>query len=116
MKFGRRCRARACSPRRLEGTRVRAGELNMADAAGRLAGKSAVVTGAAAGIGKATAIEFARQGARLVGTDINPDPLRALRDALAAGGAKVVAVTGDVSIEAHARAMIRAAIDAYGRL
>lgn len=88
----------------------------MTDAAGRLAGKAAVVTGAAAGIGKATATEFARQGARLVVTDINPEPLRALRDDLAAGGAQVVAVTGDVCVDAEARAMIRAAVDSYGRL
>ena len=39
-----------------------------------------------------------------------------MRDELAAGGAEVRAVTGDVSVEADARAMIRAAIDAYGRL
>lgn len=88
----------------------------MTDAAGRLAGKAAVVTGAAAGIGKATATEFARQGARLVVTDINPEPLRALRDDLAAGSAQVVAVTGDVCVDAEARAMIRAAVDSYGRL
>jgi NAD(P)-dependent dehydrogenase (short-subunit alcohol dehydrogenase family) len=82
----------------------------------RLAGKSAVVTGAAAGIGKATAIEFARQGARLVITDVNAAGLEAVRAELAAGGAAVAAVTGDVSIDADARAMIRAAVDAYGRL
>ena len=84
--------------------------------AGRLAGKSAVVTGAAAGIGKATARVFAREGARLIVTDIKPDLLRALRDELAAAGAQVQAVTGDVSVEADARRMIQAATDAYGRL
>ena len=88
----------------------------MAESTGRLAGKSAVVTGAAAGIGKATASEFARQGARLVVTDINAAGLNALRDGLAARGAQVVAVTGDVSLDADARAMIRAAVDAHGRL
>jgi NAD(P)-dependent dehydrogenase (short-subunit alcohol dehydrogenase family) len=68
------------------------------------------------GIGKATASLFAREGARLVVTDIKAEPLRALRDELAAGGSEVKAVTGDVSVDADARAMIRAAIDSYGRL
>jgi NAD(P)-dependent dehydrogenase (short-subunit alcohol dehydrogenase family) len=89
----------------------------MSSRSGRLAGKSAVVTGAGAGIGRATAIEFAREGARLVVTDIKPGPLQALRDELTSrGGAEVQAVTGDVSVDADARAMIRAAVDAYGRL
>ena len=83
---------------------------------GCLAGKSAVVTGAAAGIGKATATLFARQGARLIVTDIKPDPLAALRDELARSGAEVHAVTGDVSVESDARAMIQAAVEHYGRL
>ncbi|MGB7157285.1 MAG: SDR family NAD(P)-dependent oxidoreductase [Tepidisphaeraceae bacterium] len=85
----------------------------MAKGLGRLTGKSAVVTGAAFGIGRATTTVFAREGARLVVTDIQPDPLR---DELAAGGAEVEAVTGDVSVDADARSMIQAAIDAYGRL
>jgi NAD(P)-dependent dehydrogenase (short-subunit alcohol dehydrogenase family) len=88
----------------------------MTNGTGRLAGKAAVVTGAAAGIGRATATVFAREGARLVVTDIRPNPLQALRDELAAGGAQVESVTGDVSIDADARSMIRAAVDAYGRL
>jgi NAD(P)-dependent dehydrogenase (short-subunit alcohol dehydrogenase family) len=43
---------------------------------GRLLGKSALVTGAAAGIGRATAELFAREGARLIVADINTDGLR----------------------------------------
>src|SRR5262245_13162165 len=88
----------------------------MSKGSGRLAGKSAVVTGAAAGIGRATAALFAREGARLVVTDIRAEPLAAFRDELAAGGAEVRAVTGDVSLDADARAMIRAAVDSYGRI
>ena len=48
--------------------------------AGRLLGKSAVITGAAAGIGRATAELFAREGARLVLADINLSGLSALQD------------------------------------
>ena len=50
---------------------------------GRLLGKSAVITGAAAGIGRATAELFAREGARLVLADINADGLSTLRESLA---------------------------------
>jgi NAD(P)-dependent dehydrogenase (short-subunit alcohol dehydrogenase family) len=88
----------------------------MRDGTGRLHGKSAVVTGAGAGIGRATAALFAQEGARLVITDVRPEPLQRVRDELSASGAEVRAVTGDVSVDSDARAMIRAAIDAYGRL
>ncbi|MGI8477627.1 MAG: SDR family NAD(P)-dependent oxidoreductase [Thermomicrobiales bacterium] len=88
----------------------------MAAGLGRLDGKSALVTGAASGIGKATAILFAREGARLVVNDLNESGLLALRDDLRAEGAEVEAVAGDVSEEATVRAMVRWGIDAYGRI
>jgi NAD(P)-dependent dehydrogenase (short-subunit alcohol dehydrogenase family) len=84
--------------------------------AGRLAGKSAVVTGAAFGIGRATAERFASEGARLVVTDIQEAPLSALRDQLRGSGAEVEAVTGDVAKPGDVQRMIQAAVDAYGRL
>jgi NAD(P)-dependent dehydrogenase (short-subunit alcohol dehydrogenase family) len=86
----------------------------MTQGEGRLAGKSAVVTGAAFGIGRATATLFAREGARLIATDIQAEPLQALRDELAASGAEVSAVIGDVSSEDDVKRMIQAAIDHYG--
>ena len=73
---------------------------------GRLYGKSAVVTGAAFGIGRATAELFAREGARLTATDIQAEPLLALADELQRGGAEVETVVGDVSVEADARRML----------
>lgn len=88
----------------------------MTEGLGRLTGKSAVVTGAAFGIGRATAVVFAREGARLVVTDIQEGPLRALRDELAGGGGEVAVVVGDVADDGDARRMVQAAVDGYGRL
>jgi NAD(P)-dependent dehydrogenase (short-subunit alcohol dehydrogenase family) len=83
---------------------------------GRLNGRSAVVTGAAFGIGRATAELFAREGARLTLTDIQGEPLLALADHLRQAGAEVETVVGDVSVEADARRMIAAAADRFGRV
>jgi len=83
---------------------------------GRLLGKSAVITGAAFGIGRATAVAFAAEGARLVVTDVQADPLLALADELRAAGAEVETVVGDVSVEPDAQRMIGAAVERFGRL
>ena len=83
---------------------------------GRLLGKAAVVTGAAAGIGPATAELFAREGARLVLADINADGLSALRDSLADVTGDVTVVTADVSKPEDVRRMIEVAVEEYGRL
>ncbi|MDA2891383.1 SDR family oxidoreductase [Mycolicibacterium sp. BiH015] len=61
----------------------------MTHAAGRLSGKSAVITGAAFGIGRATAQRFASEGARLILTDFQREPLRELADELRGAGAIV---------------------------
>jgi NAD(P)-dependent dehydrogenase (short-subunit alcohol dehydrogenase family) len=82
----------------------------------RLGGKSCVVTGAAFGIGRATALRFAAEGARLVLTDIQGEPLHALVEELRGSGAEVEAVVGDVSVADDARRMIETAVARYGRL
>jgi NAD(P)-dependent dehydrogenase (short-subunit alcohol dehydrogenase family) len=74
------------------------------------------VTGGAAGIGRATAELFAREGARLVVADINTDGLMAMRDSLAGVTDHVAVVTADVSKPKDARRMIDVAVDQYGRL
>ena len=81
---------------------------------GRLRGKSAVVTGAAKGIGRATAELFAREGARLVVTDVDREGIEGLVEALP--GSEVEAVVGDVSVPEDAKAMIEAAVESYGRI
>ncbi|KUI20118.1 SDR family NAD(P)-dependent oxidoreductase [Mycobacterium sp. GA-2829] len=88
----------------------------MTNGSGRLLGKSAVITGAAMGIGRATAELFAREGARLTLTDIQREPLLELADDLRGRGTDVETVVGDVAVEEDARRMITAAVDRFGRL
>ena len=83
---------------------------------GRLLGKSAVITGAAAGIGRATAELFAREGARLVLADINDGGLAEVQDSLSDVTDDVVVVPADVAKPEDARQMIAAAVEQYGRL
>ena len=79
---------------------------------GRLRGKVAVVTGAAKGIGRATAELFAREEARLVITDVNKPGLAQLQARLAGSEA----VVGDVSVVEDARRMINTAVESFGRI
>lgn len=83
---------------------------------GRLRDKVCVVTGAAFGIGRATAELFAAEGARLVATDIQEGTLQKLVAELSELGGTVHAVVGDVSVEADARRMIAAAVETFGQL
>jgi NAD(P)-dependent dehydrogenase (short-subunit alcohol dehydrogenase family) len=84
--------------------------------AARLRGKVALITGAGSGIGEATARVFAAHGAALVLADVTPDGVEPLADELAAGGAPVRTHVGDVSHDAEARAMVAAAVEAFGGL
>jgi NAD(P)-dependent dehydrogenase (short-subunit alcohol dehydrogenase family) len=85
-------------------------------ATGRLLGKSAVITGAAMGIGRATAELFAAEGARIVASDIDREGLDRLRDRVTGRGGELVTVVGDVSKPEDARRMTDAAVEHYGRL
>jgi NAD(P)-dependent dehydrogenase (short-subunit alcohol dehydrogenase family) len=82
----------------------------------RLQGKSAVITGAAQGIGRATAELFAVEGARITAGDLDGDGLDRLSERVRGLGAEFVAVVGDVSKPDDARRMIEAAVEHHGRL
>jgi NAD(P)-dependent dehydrogenase (short-subunit alcohol dehydrogenase family) len=82
----------------------------------RMQGNSVVVSGAALGIGRATAAKFAQEGASLIIQDIQERPLLALRDELRRTGARVEAIVGDVAQVKDCQEMIRAAVEAYGRV
>ena len=64
---------------------------------GRLDGKTALITGATGGIGTATAELFAREGARLVMVDLDPDALATLSDRLRSAGPAPPAIPLDVA-------------------
>lgn len=82
----------------------------------RLYGKSCVITGAANGIGRATAELFAREGARLVIADVDAKALTACRQELAGSGAQVEAVVADVSVAPDVRRIIHTAVERHQRL
>jgi meso-butanediol dehydrogenase/(S,S)-butanediol dehydrogenase/diacetyl reductase len=83
---------------------------------GRFAGKIAVITGAASGIGAATARRFAREGAALVLADINKSAGSNLVDELSRAGAAAQFVPTDVSKMAEVEALMDAAFARYGAL
>lgn len=80
------------------------------------AGKVAVVTGAAAGIGRATAIEFARRGASVVVADLDRDRGEEAVGVIRRAGGAALFVDVDVSDEPSVREMVRSAVSAFGRL
>ena len=82
----------------------------------RLAGKVALITGAGSGIGRATALLFAREGARVVAADYKPEDGERTSAEIKEHGGNAVFVPADVSRAGDAEAMVRAAVDAYGRL
>jgi NAD(P)-dependent dehydrogenase (short-subunit alcohol dehydrogenase family) len=81
-----------------------------------LRGRTAIVTGAASGIGFGIAAALAESGANLVLADLRPDPLREAARQIQALGAPVACVTVDVSDSASVEAAAQAALDAFGTL
>jgi len=83
---------------------------------GSFDGKVALVTGAGSGIGRAAALEFAREGARVVVSDVNEAGGAETVDMISAAGGTATFVKADVSQAAEVEALVKAAVDTYGRL
>ena len=78
--------------------------------------KVALVTGAASGMGLATAKAFAVAGAAVALADVNEAALRSAADDLVAAGHKAIGIRCDVADEAEVAAMVEQTVSAFGRL
>ena len=81
-----------------------------------MTGKVALVTGAASGLGRATALRFADAGARLLLVDVNEAGLAETVGLIAGRGASVATQTADLSDAAACKAVVNAALERFGRL
>ena len=79
-----------------------------------LAGRPALVVGGGSGIGRATALLLADAGADVVVADLDRSRADAVRDEASARGVKAFAVSGDVTVDAGAQEVVRAAVEAHG--
>ena len=84
--------------------------------AGILAGKTALVTGGASGIGRATALAMAREGARVAVSDLSEESAASTVALINQAGGQAIAIGADVAKEADVEAMVARTIAAFGRL
>jgi NAD(P)-dependent dehydrogenase (short-subunit alcohol dehydrogenase family) len=84
--------------------------------AGTLEGKVGLVTGAGSGIGRETALAMAREGAKVVVSDVVDDSGAETVAMIEAAGGSAAFVHADVSDPAHTEAMVKFAVDTYGGL
>ena len=86
----------------------------------RLTDRVVIVTGAASGIGQATAIRLAAEGAKVLASDVNAEGLAATlgraNEASAEGPGECITHVADISSEADAANTVETAVDAFGRL
>jgi NAD(P)-dependent dehydrogenase (short-subunit alcohol dehydrogenase family) len=82
----------------------------------RLSGKISIITGAGGGMGRVAALRFAAEGSRVVVADTHQASAEETVRLILAAGGEAIAITGDVSVEADAKAMVDRAIEKFGRL
>jgi NAD(P)-dependent dehydrogenase (short-subunit alcohol dehydrogenase family) len=83
---------------------------------GRLAGKAAILTGAGSGLGKAAALRFGREGARVACADIDVDAARAVAAEIEAAGGMAFGVWVDTTSAAAVESMVGAAVESFGKV
>jgi NAD(P)-dependent dehydrogenase (short-subunit alcohol dehydrogenase family) len=81
-----------------------------------LEGKTALVTGGGNGIGRAAALAFSREGARVAVADYEAEAAEATVALINQSGGQAISLSGDVTDSARVKAMVDAAVAAYGRL
>jgi NAD(P)-dependent dehydrogenase (short-subunit alcohol dehydrogenase family) len=82
----------------------------------RLKGKAAVITGGGSGIGRASSLRFAQEGAAVAVADINTKAAEAVVDEIKAAGGHAVALTVDVGDEAQLKGMIERTVSEFGKI
>jgi NAD(P)-dependent dehydrogenase (short-subunit alcohol dehydrogenase family) len=82
----------------------------------RLTGKIALITGATSGIGKATALLFAKQGAKVAITGRNQERGNAVIEEIKKNGGNAIFIRADVSVSADCQRAVEQTLQAYGRL
>lgn len=80
----------------------------------RLQNKNAIVTGGAGGIGRATSLAFAAEGASVAVVDLNADAAEAVAEEIRAAGGTAIALAADVSSEADIERVVSSVVDELG--
>ncbi len=83
---------------------------------GRLEGKVAVITGGNSGVGAATAVKFAAEGAKVVITARREAPLQEVADKIREAGGEVLSVVSDISKDEDAKRVVEETLAAYGKI
>ena len=84
--------------------------------AGMLEGKTALISGGARGIGRATAVLFAKEGARVAVADLNAEGAKETVGLINKAGGQAIAITVEITKPDDVNAMVKRAVDAFGRL
>ncbi|KAF9560268.1 short-chain dehydrogenase/reductase SDR [Agrocybe pediades] len=92
------------------------GHISNANGRGLLAGEVAIITGAGQGIGRSTAILFAKEGAKVVISDIDAKRLETVESEIKSAGGEVLSVAGDVGADDFPKKIVDATVAKYGKI